>query len=158
MSGHISICPNHQTGRVTPMQSRMDMASFCSTGYELNLHALTENDFNKISEHIAFYNDMNDLILEGDLYRLISPFEGNYFSQMVVSKDKNHAVFILMKILAKGNDTYKFIKLKGLNSEKYYSIKEIGVFKGDVLMNVGLRFPKDMKDFETICFTLKTVE
>ncbi len=158
MSGHISICPNHQVGRTTPIQTRMDMASFCATGYELNLHALTEEDFAKISEHIAFYNQMHDLILQGDLYRLISPFEKNYFSQMVVSKDKNRAVFILMKILAKGNDSYPFVKLKGLNSDKYYFIKDMGTFKGDILMNVGLRFPKNMKDFETKCFMLEAVE
>ena len=158
MSGHISICPNHQVGRVTPMQSRMDMASFCSTGYELNLHALTEQDFAKISEHIEFYNDIQDLILKGDLYRLLSPFDGNYFSQMVVSKDKTRAVFILMKILAKGSDSYPFVKLKGLNSDKYYFIKDMGMFKGDILMNAGLRFPKNMKDFETKCFVLQAVE
>ena len=158
MSGHISICPNHQVGRVTPMQSRMDMASFCSTGYELNLHALMEQDFAKISEHIEFYNDIQDLILKGDLYRLLSPFDGNYFSQMVVSKDKSRAVFIIMKILAKGSDAYPFVKLKGLDPDKYYFIADMGTFKGDVLMNTGLRFPKNMQDFETKCFTLTVAE
>lgn len=158
MSGHISICPNHQIGRVTPIKTRMDMASFCSTGYELNLHALTEEDFAKISEHIAFYNSIHDLILQGDLYRLSSPFEENYFSQMVVSKDKTRAVFILMKILAKGNDPYPFVKLRGLDKDKYYFIADMGSFKGDILMNIGLRFPKNMKDFETKCFTLEAVE
>ena len=158
MSGHISICPNHQVGRVTPMQSRMDMASFCATGYELNLHALTEEDFLKISNHITFYNGIQDLILRGDLYRLLSPFEGNYFSQMVVSKDKMRAVFIIMKMFAKCNDVYPFVKLKGLDKHKYYSIEGMGTFKGDVLMNVGLRFPKNMKDFETKCFTIEAVE
>jgi alpha-galactosidase len=158
MSGHISICPNHQVGRVTPMQSRMDMASFCSTGYELNLHALTEEDFAKISGHIAFYNSIHDLILKGDLYRLLSPFEGNYFSQMVVSKDKTRAVFIIMKLLAKCNDAYPFVKLKGLDKDKYYFIADMGTFKGDVLMNIGLRFPKNLKDFETKCFTIEAVK
>ena len=158
MSGHISICPNHQNGRVTPMQSRMDMASFCATGYELNLHALTEEDFAKISEHIKFYNDISDLILQGDLYRLLNPFEGNYFSQMVVSKDKSKAVFILMKILAKANDSYPYVKLKGLEQDKYYDVEGFGVFKGDVLMNAGLRFFCNMHDFETVCLRLKVVE
>ena len=134
------------------------MASFCSTGYELNLHALTEEDFSKISGHIAFYNSMHDLILRGDLYRLLSPYEGNYFSQMVVSKDKTRAVFIIMKILAKCNDAYPMVKLKGLDGDKYYSVGDMGTFKGDILMNIGLRFPKNMKDFETKCLTIECVE
>ena len=77
---------------------------------------------------------------------------------MVVSKDKSRAVFIIMKILAKGSDVYPFVKLKGLDSDKYYFIKDMGVFKGDVLMNAGLRFPKNMKDFETKCFMITAVE
>ena len=140
------------------MQSRMDMASFCATGYELNLHALTEEDFSKISEHIKFYNDISDLILKGDLYRLLNPFEGNYFSQIVVSKDKTKAAFILMKILAKANDAFPYVKLKGLESDKYYSVEGLGVFKGDVLMNAGLRFSNTLKDFETVCLRLQMLE
>ena len=89
---------------------------------------------------------------------MLSPYEGNYFSQMVVSKDKTRAVFIIMKLFAKCNDAYPIVKLKGLNKDKYYSIAGIGTFKGDVLMNVGVRFPKNMKDFETKCFTIETVE
>ena len=119
---------------------------------------IRQEDFAKISEHIAFYNEIHSLILRGDLYRLLSPFEGNYFSQMVVSKDKTRAVFIIMKILAKSNDCYPFVKLKGLSPDKYYFIKDVGTFKGDVLMNVGLRFPKNMKDFETKCFVLEERE
>lgn len=157
MSGHISICPNHQNGRVTPIQSRMDIASFCSTGYELNLHALEKEDFEKIAKHIEFYNGIHELILRGDLYRLRSPFEGNYFSQMVVSKDKKKAVFVLMKILAKANDAYPFIRLKGLDETTEYEIEGWGTFRGDVLMNVGLRLPKNLTDFETRCFTLNAV-
>jgi alpha-galactosidase len=157
MSGHVSICPNHQVGRVTPMQARMDIASFCATGYELNLHALEEEDFDKISKHIAFYNDMQDLILQGDLYRLLSPFDGNYFSQMVVSKDKARAVFIIMKILAKGSDSYPFVRLKGLDENSYYEVGDMGIFKGDVLMNAGLRFSNTMKDFETKGFMIHKI-
>ena len=123
-----------------------------------DIYALTEEDFAKISGQIAFYNSIHDLILKGDLYRLLNPFKGNYFSQMVVSKDKTRAVFIIMKILAKCNDIYPFVKLKGLDKDKCYFIADMGTFKGDILMNIGLRFPKNMKDFETKCFTIEAVE
>ena len=77
---------------------------------------------------------------------------------MVVSKDKMRAVFIIMKLFAKCNDAYPIVKLKGLEEDTYYSIADVGTFKGDVLMNVGIRFPKNMKDFETKCFTIEAVE
>ena len=158
MSGHVSICPNHQNGRITPIKSRMDMASFCSTGYELNLNALSQEEFDGIAEHICFYNSISDLILDGDLYRLLSPFEGNYFAEMVVSRDKKQAVFVLMKMAAKTNDCYPVVKFKGLDAHISYEIDGMGTYSGSVLMNVGLKFPNDLKDFETICLNLKAVK
>lgn len=157
MSGHVSICPNHQNGRVTPMKSRMDMASFCSTGYELNLNDLKEEEFGAIADHIQFYNSISELILDGDLYRLLNPFEGNYFAEMVVSKDKHEAAFLLMKMSAKTNDSYPIVKLKGLDANLSYEIEGMGIYSGSVLMNAGLKFSNDLKDFETICFSMRVV-
>lgn len=157
MSGHVSICPNHQTGRTTPIKTRMDMASFCATGYELNLNQLTEEEFGNIASHIAFYNSISELILDGDLYRISSPFESNYFAQIAVSQDKEQAVFVLMKMSAKANDSYPYIKLKGLDADKIYEIEGMGTYSGRVLMNVGLRFSNTMGDYETVCFSVKAI-
>ena len=153
MSGHISTCPNHQTGRITPFKSRADIASFCSTGFELDLNALSSDEFAQISEHVKFYENIRDLILKGDLYRLKSPFGGNYFSQMVVSKDKKKAAFVLMKISAFATDFYPIIKLKGLNPDYEYEVNG-KLYGGDVLMNVGLKFPNNLKDYETVSLIL----
>ena len=157
MSGHVSVCPNHQNGRVTPMKSRMDMASFCATGYELNLNAMTKEEFERVARHIRFHHSISELILRGDLYRIQSPFEGNYFSEMLVSADKKEAAFLLMKMSARTNDTYPVIKLKGLDKDCYYNIEGMGVYSGRVLMRVGLKFPNDLQDFETICFGIKAI-
>ena len=158
MSGHVSICPNHQNGRVTPIKSRMDMASFCSTGYELNLNELTKEEFEQIASHISFYDSISDLILDGDLYRIFNPFECNYFAEMIVAQDKKQAAFLLMKMAAKTNDCYPIVKFKGLDEKMSYEIEEMGVYSGNVLMNVGLKFPNDLNDFETVCFNIKVVE
>lgn len=155
MSGHVSVCPNHQNGRVTPFKSRMDMSSFCSTGYELNLNVLNKEDFDQIASHVEFHNSISELILDGELYRLLSPFEGNYFAEMVVSKDKKSATFLLMKMSAKSNDCYPFVKLKGLDEETMYEIEGIGTYSGAVLMHAGIKFKNDLRDFETVCFSIK---
>lgn len=158
MSGHVSICPNHQTGRITPIQSRMDIASFCATGYELNLNQLTQEEFAGIKSHISFYNTISDLILDGDLYRLSSPFESNYLAQMMVSQDKEQAAFLLMKMSAKANDNYPYIRLKGLDADKQYEIAGVGTYSGRVLMNAGLRFSNCLGDYRTICFSIKAMK
>lgn len=157
MSGHVSICPNHQNGRVTPIKSRMDMASFCSTGYELNLNDLTREEFAEIASHIRFYQFISELILDGDLYRLLNPFECNYFSEMIVSRDKKSAAFLLMKMAAKTNDCYPIVKMKGLDENSSYEIEGYGIYSGNILMNVGLKLPNDLNDFETICFGIKAI-
>ena len=162
ISGHVSVCPNHQTDRVTPFKSRRDIASFCATGFELDLNSLSEEDFNAVSEHVGFYNAVSDLILKGDLYRLKSPFESNYFAQTVVSKDKKRAVFVLMKKAALANDVYPVIKFKGLKEDYDYEIRgdvfDGKLYGGDILCKVGLRFPNELKDFETVSFTLHAKE
>ncbi len=158
MSGHVSICPNHQNGRITPIKSRMDMASFCSTGYELNLNDLTGEEYEQIVSHIEFYNSIFDLILDGELYRIANPFEENYFAEMIVSPNKEQAAFILMKMSARTNDCYPIMKLKGLDENTYYEIDGFGIYSGSVLMNVGIKFRNNLKDFETVCFTLKKVQ
>ena len=157
MSGHVSACPNHQTARITPFSSRTALASFCSTGFELNLNALNEEEMSGIKKHVKFYDGVSELILKGDLYRLLSPFDGDYFSQMVVSKDKKKALFVLMKKLARCNDVYPVIKLKGLDENLTY---EAGgkLYGGDALMNVGLKFPNDLKDFETVLMVFTAQE
>ena len=143
---------------MTPIKSRMDMASFCSTGYELNLNELTKEEFEQIASHISFYDSISDLILDGDLYRIFNPFECNYFAEMIVAQDKKQAAFLLMKMAAKTNDCYPIVKFKGLDEKMSYEIEGMGVYSGNVLMNAGLKFPNDLNDFETICFNIKVVE
>ena len=159
ISGHVSACPNHQTGRITPFSSRTAVASFCSTGFELDLNALSKEETDGIKNHVKFYGEISDIILKGDLYRLLSPFDSNYFSQIVVSENKKKAVFILMKKLACCNDEYPVIKLKGLDENLTYEA-DGRLYGGDALMNVGLKFGNDLKDFETVVtvFTAKGAE
>ncbi len=159
MSGHVSICPNHQTSRVTPFKTRCDVASLCSTGYELNFDHLTEEELAIVKQNIARYHEISDLILRGDSYRLDSPFEGNYFTQMVVSKDKEEAFAVCAKILTRVQENYRYVKFIGLNEDYNYYVKEIDkTFKGSTLVNFGLPAKFNNCDFTTVCFTFKRVQ
>ena len=44
MGSHVSASPNHQTNRVTPIETRADVAYFGTFGYELDLLKLDEED------------------------------------------------------------------------------------------------------------------
>lgn len=156
MSGHVSVCPNHQTGRTTPYQTRCDIASLCTTGYEFNANLLSDEEIEATRQNIARYKKLSDLVLKGDLYRLEDPTIGNYFGQMIVSKDKKSAFVVLAKKLSVCNDKRKITRLKGLDEDTVYVLNEGEAHSGKTLMNVGLPYPECTVDFQTFAYWLES--
>ncbi len=155
MSCHVSAVPNHQVGRITPMQTRADIAALGATGYELDAAAFTDADRATVQEQVSAYLQDEDLILNGDLYRIENPFTGNYFGFCVVSKDKSKA-----KVTAycRQNATHipvKIIYPAGLDADARYYIPELDVtLSGKTLMNGGLTFAHQKADFVTQVYHL----
>ena len=56
------------------------------------------------------------LLLDGDLYRLRSPFESNEAAWMVVSPARDEALVTHVTILALPNAAQRFLRLKGLEA------------------------------------------
>ena len=83
--------------------------------------------------------DERTLIQFGTFYRLISPFESNYTSWMVVSEDKKEAIVGWYRVLGEVNVGYHRVKLQGLNEDYEYTINNSEMtYSGDLLMNAGL--------------------
>ena len=143
MSCHVSACPNHQTGRTTPFATRGAIASLGATGYELDLTKLSEEEKAQVREQIENYKLIDELVLRGDLYRLADPFDGNYFCEMLVSKDKSKAYLVGERFRGDPCDHDRVMKLFGLNESKTYTIRELNVTaSGAVLMGAGLFYPR----------------
>src|SRR5690606_8887033 len=75
MGAHVSAVPNHQVGRVTPLETRGHVALSGNFGYELDLTKFTEEEKEVVKAQIALYKDVRHLVQFGDFYRLLSPFE-----------------------------------------------------------------------------------
>ncbi len=153
MSCHISVVPNHQTGRITDMQTRADIAHLGATGYELDTSSFTDEDRALTKAQIAEYKEMQDLVLAGDLFRLDNPFNSNYFAFMLVSKDKCRAEVTYYRRMSgvSASNEIKYTALAGLAPEKKYYCPELElILSGSTLMSVGipLKFPKH--DFATV--------
>lgn len=143
MSCHVSACPNHQTQRTTPFETRGAIASLGATGYELDLTKLTEAEKEQVKAQIASYKQVGDLILNGDLYRLSNQFDTNYFCEMIVSKDKTKAYVVGERFRGDPCDHDRILKLNGLDENKTYLIKELNVTaSGKALMNAGVTYPR----------------
>ena len=153
MSCHISVVPNHQTGRITDMKTRADIAHLGATGYELDTSSFTDEDRDMAREQVKEYKNMEDLVLKGDLYRLENPQEGNYFAFMLVSKDKTQAeVTYYRRMSGIGiSNEIKYTRLDGLDCNKKYYCPELGlILSGSTLMSVGIPLKFEQKDFTTL--------
>lgn len=157
MACHVSACPNHQTGRVTPLKTRGAIASLGATGYELDPGALTEKEKEQIKKQIRDYRGIDELVLSGDLYRLIDPFGVERFAEMLVSKDKTRAYVVGECFRAEPCGHDRIMKLAGLNEDYEYEIEELGLTaSGKALMNAGLTVPR-LIDYDCWIWHIKKV-
>ena len=139
MGSHVSASPNHQTNRVTPIETRADVAYFGTFGYELDLLKLVEEDKAEIRRQIAFMKEKRDLIQKGTFYRLKSPFEGNETAWMIVSEDQKKALVGYYRVMQPVNVGFKRLKLKGLKEDTCYKVSGYDYdCYGDELMQVGM--------------------
>ncbi len=138
IGAHISTVPNHQVARVTPIETRFNVACFGTFGYELDLNRLSTEEQAKVREQIAFMKKYREVLQFGTFYRLLSPFEGNYTAWMSVSEDKKTAIVGWYKVLNEPNAAYHRVALRGLDPQKWYRMDAGDLYSGTELMNIGL--------------------
>lgn len=139
MGAHVSVTPNHQLFRNTPLSTRANVAYFGAFGYELNIAKLSEEEQEEIKKQVEFVKQYRGLIQKGTFYRLLSPFEGNIAAWIVVSEDKKDAIMGYYKILNDVNCPYRRLCLHGLDEKMEYTIEGVdGVYSGRELMKAGM--------------------
>ena len=136
----------------TSIKFRTDVAFMCKMGFDISLKELSADEQEYCRTAVANYNRLKKVILDGDFYRLISPYETNHTSVMHVDESQNKAVVYAYDIFPRyGENTYA-VKLQGLNPSKDYRIEEINlmpnsksrlaangkIYSGDFLMKIGL--------------------
>ena len=149
MGAHISDCPNHAVGRITPFETRGYVALAGTFGYELDVTRIPGEDRAQIPGQIALYHKYNDLVREGDYYRIASSMKDHDLDcWQVVSKDKKESMVTVIQVLGSVNRRSRMIRLKGLDEGKQYRIEgEELVLGGDALMYAGLQLHNMKGDF-----------
>lgn len=133
MGAHVS------ASRRTGYETKGNVALWGSFGYELDPNKFTEEDKKIVKQQVGEYHKYYDVIHFGDLYRLISPSENPFRAAWeFVSEDKTEALLTSV-VMRKPEDRALFIKLKGLDPDKYYIDEDTDeVYSGALLMNAGL--------------------
>lgn len=118
VSAHVSACPNHQTLRTTPLETRFNVAAFGVCGYECNLCDMTKEELTEIANQIAIYKDWRPILQYGNFYR--GRAHGNMFEWTCVANDQSAAVGMLMQMMVQPNTQFEQFRAKGLNPEIRY--------------------------------------
>lgn len=156
ISAHVTASPNHQNGRVTPLKTRADVAFAGAFGYELDITKMDEDEFEEICRQTAFAKEIRKLVLEGDLYRLQSPFEGNYCAWEIVSPERDEVFVMSCKVLADTAYSEPYIRLEGIDEDAVYTDTISGkTYYGDELSRRGFMPEYEVKDFSTVTLHLK---
>ena len=156
MGAHVSDCPNHTVGRITPFETRGYVALAGTFGYELDVTKIPEEDRKMIPKQVAMYHKYNDLVREGDYYRIASYAENHFYDcYEVVSKDKSEALVTYVQVLNRPNYHSRRIRIPGLmpertyviaNTEDWPEIKQIE-YTGETLHYAGINIPPLWGDF-----------
>ena len=120
----------------------------------------TPEEKEEVRKQIAFYREVEPLILKGDLYRLLNPFEdASRAAQILVAKDKSAAFVDYLQLFEESHPAHVFLRLKGLDENKRYRISGTDeVYYGKTLMDCGLRFTLGSEHGKAKMFLLKEVK
>ena len=159
MVGHVSVTPNHQTGRVTPFKTRGIVAMSANFGYELNPQVLSEQEREMVKQQTKTYANLRKVLYKSDFYRLRNPFNGNDCAWSFVSKNKNEVYVMYVRILNAATNEFDYLTLKGLDKNKIYeNVETKERFTGSELENVGLLLPRHPYDFNGLMWHFKVVK
>ena len=136
----------------TSIKFRTDVAAMCKLGFDIGLKDLTAEELEYCQQAVENWKRFQPAVMDGDQYRLVSPYETNHAAVEYVDKSKNSAIIFAYNLSTRFQEKLLPVKLRGLDPDKNYLVKEINlmpgtestftqnnkVFTGDYLMKVGL--------------------
>lgn len=161
MGAHVSAVPNHQTGRITSLKTRADVAYTGMFGFELDITGMTDDELEQVARQAAFAKRIQPLVRTGRFYRLRSPFETNECIWQVVSEEKDHVFFMACRVLTgimRHRHYEPKVQLRGLDPEAIYEDVATGKrYSGSLLMHRGITVDYAFEDFTTVTMELKKI-
>ena len=136
----------------TSVKFRTDVAAMCKLGFDIGLQDLTAEELEYCQQAVENWKRLQPAVMDGDQYRLVSPYETNHAAVEYVDISKEMAVLFAYDLSPRFQEKLSPVKLRGLDPDRKYLVKEINlmpgiestftqnnkVFTGDYLMKVGL--------------------
>ena len=151
VGSHVSTVPNHQTGRITPFETRGTVAMAGSFGYELDLNLLSDGEKQEVAEQIRQFKTYGPLIHNGKYYRLTNPMAEDAALWEFAAQDGSEVLVQGMPFHAEANVLRRTVQLRGLDAEKRYRLDGTEqVYTGAALMAGGVLLPKAWGDYTPV--------
>ncbi|MCK9286851.1 MAG: alpha-galactosidase [Sphaerochaetaceae bacterium] len=123
MGAHVSASPNHQTLRVSSIESRFNVAAFGLLGYELDLTALNPHEKDSVRDQIAFYKLHRDLLQYGRFIRLNPIGTGSDPAIWVVSNaDRSEMLVLYFQTLNTPNGKSDLLRIPTVDTDAIYAV------------------------------------
>ena len=157
MGAHVSITPNHQTGRVTTLDTRYQVARLFNLGYELDLNLLSERERQQISRQVAQHKAERRWLQDASLYTLELP--GPYAGWAVLSEDKSRCIVQVFQLRYDPRFAHTPVRLPFLPTDADYFDTDTGErYGGDELAGRGLMAPLVKQDDAAFSWELVQAE
>jgi alpha-galactosidase len=165
MMAWVTDSPHWLNNRSTSLSYRMLSSMQGSLGIGANITKWNDDEMATAKRLIASYHEVQPTIVQGDLYRLISPRGGSEFSAtQTVNRDKSQSVVFTFIHSTQEGHTFPRLKLKGLDPAAQYALTAIegkaqkgtpDVASGAWWMNHGIEISDDFRgDFKAAGFRL----
>ena len=123
MGAHVCVCPNHSVGRVTPLETRANVALAGTFGYELDITKMTAEEKEKVVSFNRQYHQYHTLIREGDYYRIASYRENQmYDCWQVVAPDRSETLVTYVQVRFETRRKSVRLRLEGLDAQAQYAL------------------------------------
>ncbi len=165
MMAWVTDSPHWLNKRSTSVEYRLLSSMQGSLGIGSNIAKWSPDEMATAKRLIAAYHQVQPTIVQGDLYRLISPRDGSEFSAtQTVKQDKSQSVVFAFIHSTQEGRGFPILKLKGLDPSAQYALTSIegkagalmpSVASGAFWMNRGLEMGEDFRgDFQAAAFRL----
>ena len=170
LGAHVSICPNHVTGRTVPFETRGNVALMGTFGYELDITTLSDEEKAQIRVQTSRYHRYNDLVREGEYYRMASFRENGFYDCYgVVSQDRSEMLLTMIHVRNQPCYPNRTVPVFGLLPEGMYRVTEIEkeekgeeamicVASGAALAKAGLRLSCRYGDYQSVLLYVKQID
>lgn len=152
VGSHVSVCPNHQTGRSVSMKTRGIVAMAGTFGYELDITRLSREEKDMVKIQVEEFKKYYSLIQQGDYYRLTDDGRKSpYVAWEFAAEDGTEALLNVVTLRVRAYAMPYTVRINGLKPEAVYEVEGTGEkYSGAALINGGYLLPVIWDDYQSV--------